>query len=131
MLVIRDAQLEVFRRRGEDRFVERMVARVAVAFPSRFARLKVDGIRALVRDAMQVGARDGVRSETAVALLIELWVTFGAQLERSPEQAWALELLAHPRLPDTLKLQLMHERLTALSAGRPVVSVDEDEVAGS
>lgn len=125
-LTITQAQMELLAEKARLRFEDRMVAHVAAEYPGRFAKLRPEGTRALVRAVIARGAACNVSTEGAVAALIELWVAFGPEFERSPHQADALELLEHPTMPAGLKLSLIQELLTALSGGRAIVPVDED-----
>ena len=54
-------------------------------------------------------------------MLLQLVVAFGRNFELSPDRGWALEMLAHPTLPPSLKTGMLRERMMNRSQGRVVV----------
>jgi hypothetical protein len=121
MLIVRDAQLDAFSAASIGNFEVRMVEYLETEYPTRAESLGVAGLAELVRQGIQSAATHELRSAGAIAIWIELILQFGEDLKLSPERAWAGRILAHPRLPDHIKLEVIRERLTAGTAGRPIV----------
>lgn len=122
MLIIRNCQLDIFRDQAIDLFVARMVVRIAEQYPARFAQLGESGVRNLVGSTIDHGRELGIVTSGAVTVLIDLVVQFGEGLAMSPDRAWAMKLLAHPSLPDYIKVDIVRERLTASSGGRVLMT---------
>lgn len=120
MLVIRDKQLNALAEMRTTQFVERMVEYVAADFPHPFATLKEEGVRNWIADILQFGARHRIESNGALAVLLQLTMMFGARLERSPDAEWAIEFLAKESVPDTLRLRMIRDRLSAYTQGRAI-----------
>jgi hypothetical protein len=118
MLIIRNRQLDIFRDQAIDLFAAQMVARIAKQYPARFAQLGESGVRNLISNTVGRGREFGIVTAGAVAVLIDLVAQFGEGLAMSPDRAWAMKLLAHPSLPDYIKIDVVRERLTASSGGR-------------
>jgi hypothetical protein len=79
MLTIRRKQMEAFERYALDRFVERMLRYLAVAFP---AELGTDDARAraLVHRGIELSKGWGIEGEREVRRLVELLVVSGDRL---------------------------------------------------
>jgi hypothetical protein len=120
MLVIRAAQLDVWRQSSVDAFTARAVQRLASVYPDAYAKLGDDGARALVARAIDTGARHGIDTEGGVSALVDLMVQVGERFERSPHAEWARKILAHPKLPGELKIQALVGRIAAATQGRIV-----------
>jgi hypothetical protein len=121
VLKIREEQIHLLGLRRRHEFVERMLRHVAHEYPGEYERLSGPGARALVERAIDTGATHGMRTEGAVAVLIQLMVCFGAEFERSPDRSWGLRMLAHATLPGSLKARMMAERMLGRTHGRPIV----------
>ncbi len=121
MLTIRREQLSALGAQAVESFVQRMVGYLADEYPGVAERMGPAGLSDLVRKALQTAAEQRVRHEGAVAVWIELQLQFGPDFERSPDRAWARNIMAHRSLPDYIRVGLVRDRLTARTAGRPVV----------
>lgn len=121
MLIMRDAQTAALSEVSLLHFKERVAHYLATEYPTHADSLGSTGLTTLVDDGIASATRLGLRSEGAVAVWIELTLLFGQDLELSPERGWAHRILAHPTLPDHIKVDLVRERLTRLTAGRPLV----------
>ncbi|HJZ59725.1 MAG TPA: hypothetical protein VKE74_32585 [Gemmataceae bacterium] len=121
MFVIREAQLEVLRRFAVDGFVDQMVGYVAAEFPRHYEVLGQEGTREFIRRVIRTAAGHGVTTIGAVAVLIELMLQFGERFERSPDRVWANNILAHPTLPDHVKVDAIRDRFVARTGGRVLV----------
>jgi hypothetical protein len=125
-LIIRDEQLRALRsaRAGElEGPLYRLLER---EYPEDCSRLGEGGARALVRETIRSAARRGVWSEAAMVGLLRLYVVFGPGLERTPHRGWANEVLDHPKIPGEIKVNLVSQRLSALTQGRRVVLPGEE-----
>ncbi|MEM7157279.1 MAG: hypothetical protein AAF799_30820 [Myxococcota bacterium] len=119
MLTIRRAQLLAL---GEfEGYVDRVETHLAERYPRRSAGDGEHGLRRHVVEAIEAGVDHGIQGEESLVTLAELLLEFGDRFERSPERAWACSVLEHRRLPGTLKVQLLAERLRVRTAGRAVV----------
>ncbi len=124
MLVIRDAQLGVFKGQAIARFEDAMLARIRTAFPLKYECLGESPAREFIRRAIRSGANHKVTTRGAVAVLIELMLQYGEQFELSPDQSWAWKILTHGTLPAHLKVDTIRDRFEPLSQGRLIVPLD-------
>lgn len=120
MLTIRTPQIDAFTDALRERFVSRMVAHVAETYPRQFEEAGETATRALVTDGIEVGRANGVTTEGALATLIELMIEVGPAFERSPDRAWARNILGHPTLPGEAKMERIQQRIRARTEGRVV-----------
>jgi len=121
MMTIRREQLAALSELATRDFQRHQISYLSSEYPSRARDLGQAGLQAHVEQAMADATQRGILSKGAVAIWIELRLQFGNDLQRSPERKWALKILAHPALPDHVKLDLVRDRLTAHTGGRPVV----------
>jgi len=124
MLVIRDAQLAIFRRQVVSGFEEDMLGRIRTTFPFQYDVLGESGAREFIRRAIRSGAGFQIRTRGGIAVLIELMLQYGEGFELSPDPSWALKILAHRSLPPYLKVDTIRDRFGALSRGRRIVPLD-------
>ena len=118
MLIIRDAQIAALGRSAADRFTVSVCEYLTVHFPGPAARLAgLPGMQAFVRRGIQKASGFGVATEGAVTVLLELWIQFGEDFERSPLRAFARNILANPDLPGTAKAELIRDRHQEISGG--------------
>jgi len=127
MLVIRNEQMAAFRAFKLRFFEEAIVKNIAAAFPGKFNRWGEMKTREFVRRGVEIGRQHGITASGPLSTLIELMVQFGARFELCPEQAWALDLMAHKTLPGSAKVQLIAERFHELSRGRTIEEVDGED----
>lgn len=121
MLTIRAAQMAAFRESRVGDFVDGMTHYLATEYPRHWDRLGEVGMRSFVERSVATAAGMGIRLEGAVGALIELWLVYGERFERSPEREWVRNILAHPRLPDHVKVEAIQDRLDARTGGRVLV----------
>lgn len=117
MLHIRRPQLAAFRPLPTE-FADDVVRRLAGSHPVHVAARGEDGTRALVERTIALGRDVGLHAAPALAELAALALEFGERFCGSPDQAVALEILEHPRLPATLKLETLREQLRGRTRGR-------------
>ena len=102
-------------------FINRMVKYIATEYPRQYASMGQAGAREFVVGVIQKGRQNHVETKGGLAVLLELMIAFGDNFQNSPHKEWANELLAHPTLPEQIKMRILRERMTALSQGRVVV----------
>ncbi len=94
MLTIRKERIHVISRRSDEEFIDRMTTCVRGDFPHQFEELGPARVRAFTQEVMALGLRHEVEAGGAMAVLLQLTLMFGMNFERSPDAAWAKELLA-------------------------------------
>jgi hypothetical protein len=127
MITVRDSQVAVFRQARIDAFVHDMAHYIAAEYPTHYQHLGPAGTREFVLRTLASATQLGIELEGAAGVLIELWLMFGEQLERSPDRVWARKILAHPRLPDFVRVETVQNRLLEKTGGRVLVAVPEPE----
>ena len=125
MLLIRTQQLAVFERDARRAFEDRLVSVVASEYPPSYEVLGEPETRQLIGRAIALGEANRIVTEGGVTALTGLMIQFGETFERSPDRDWAREILAHPKLPGRLKVDLLLERMAGRTQGRVVVAQDE------
>jgi hypothetical protein len=128
MLVIRDEQLQVFRRDAILKFIDQMASYIASEHPEKYQRMHETGTRAFIRRGMERAAARGLRSQGAVAGLLDLMLKFGEDFELAPDRIWAIHTLAHSAIPDYIKVEAVRERFESQTQGR-VIRPFEPEAA--
>jgi hypothetical protein len=127
LLLIRNEQMDVFRRQAIARFQDRMSAHLVATFPARYQSMPERDIQEFIRRGVKKGDRCEVKTEDAVRILLEMMTTFGEEFERSPDPTWIHEILAHPRLPGSLKVELIQDRFDDLIRGGVSSLLQSDE----
>ena len=119
MLQIRDTQLEAFRTTLRERFIERTVNHLLAHFPDPCASACAgrNEVRAFVTRGTDKAIRLNVSTPAAVTALLELWLQFGEDFERSPIRVWTLNMLSHPELPGMAKVDVIRDRHQELTGG--------------
>ena len=119
MLQIRQTQLEAFRTTLRERFIERTVSHLLEHFPDPCASAFAgrNDVVAFVTRGTDKAARLNVITPAAVTALLELWLQFGEDFERSPIRVWTLNMLSHPELPGTAKVDVIRDRHQELTGG--------------
>jgi hypothetical protein len=121
MLTIRYVQMGIFENAATESFVDDMLHLIATDYPRQFAAMDEEDARSLVRRVITLGSENYVETRGGVAALVALTIQFGEEFRHSPDRKWALEMLAQPKLPASLKVDIMRERMTAITRGRVVV----------
>lgn len=121
MLVIRSPQLASLALAGDEQFEIRMAQYVQTDFPSSYRQLGEAGVHGLLQAVIEEGRSWRIESEGAVAVLLQLTLMFGPRFERSPDARWAQTLIANTTVPESLRMQMIRDRLAARTQGRSVV----------
>lgn len=90
-------------------------------FPAAYQQLGETGVLALLRSVIDTGRPLGIESEGSLAVLLQLTLMFGPQFERSPDAGWAQTLMANRSVPESLRMQMLRDRLTSRTQGRSIV----------
>ena len=125
MLTIRREQIHVFAAAQEREWERQLADYLAAEYPAHAQRMGDEGLLALIRRARAAGKPYRIETAGALSLWTELWLLFGDGLRRSPDRAWAENILRHDTLPDYIKVDHVRERLTSRTGGRPVVPANE------
>jgi hypothetical protein len=121
MIAIREAQVHALMTGLNGALVPELCAHLMEALPSICHAM--GGRRALaafVDNNLERAVRWDLQSPAAIAMLFELFLQFGAELERSPIRAWCTTILEHTAMDGDSKVETIWERHHALTEGRPV-----------
>ena len=129
MLIIRDEQIEALGRARIAGFTDQMVAYIRREYPHHQLSQAMPQTRAFVESAIVSARQLRISSSGALAVLIELRLLYGDNLERAPDRAWARNILAHPTLPDHIRVGTVQERLSERTGGRTLVVHQEQALA--
>jgi hypothetical protein len=94
MLIIREAQMEAFRRLRTEEFEDKLAQRLLRKFPQECAQL--GGEREVIvfaAGAVKWLGERGIDTEGGVTIMAGVLLRFGRELERSPLRNWAMSLL--------------------------------------
>ena len=122
MLTIRREQMGLFEKQSEQAFEDRMTRHIEDSFPNRFAEMGEAGVRGYIRSAIASGALLGLIGNMAVGLFITLKLEFGETFERSPDRAWALQMLRRANLPGDTRMIEVAKRLISGTNGHRIVA---------
>ncbi len=119
MLQIRRTQIHILQENLLDRFIDDTVNHLLTHFPDPCASAFTgrDAVRAFVSRGMDKASSWNVNSAEAVMALLELWLQFGENFERSPLRLWTMNILAHPELPGVAKVDVIRDRHLQLTGG--------------
>ena len=119
MLQIRSPQIEAFQKALLEQYVENTVSHLLEHFPDPCASALggPNEVRAFVTRGMDKASGLNVNTPTAVTALLELWLQFGENFERSPIRTWTMNMLSHPDLPGAAKVDAIRDRHLELTGG--------------
>jgi hypothetical protein len=110
MLVIREAQMEVFRGSFLARFENRRLLDIAKRFPTRYAELGENGTRKLIKFAIKACERSDIHGEGDVENVIDLMVVYGQSFDSDPKYGFETALLHKSGLPGDARVGLTMAR---------------------
>jgi hypothetical protein len=119
VLRIREAQFHAFQQVSLDRFIDNTVNHLLEHFPDPCASA-LGGrteVRAFVMRGLGRASAVNVNTPAAVTALLELWLQFGEDFERSPIRVWTMNMLSHPELPGATKVDVVRDRHLELTGG--------------
>jgi hypothetical protein len=131
MLTIRAEQMHIFKGYAIEAFEERASRYLASEYADYLADVDSAGVKDFVRRGIAAAAECGINTEGALTVFLELQVQYGEQMQLSPDQEWAQQILTHPELPPLFKIQVIQERFSALSQGRRIVPFQMGKAAGA
>jgi hypothetical protein len=110
-LVIRLEQVPALREAVLREFELRTIRQLRDRQPGRTAAMTDGDLRSYVRHGRERAEGYGVRLARDVVRFVDCMLALGIDFERSPERAWALEILTDPRIAGTTKLDRVMARL--------------------
>lgn len=110
MLLIREAQMDQFRREVREQFIDRASRTVAAHWPAVARDTAPAGLRALVARALAAGEMLGFLTETQALRFVNLTVALGEGFETQPRCSWARPILTNTALSPDSKLDLLFAR---------------------
>jgi len=123
MFMVRASQLDAFSQADIDQFTGDVVSYLMTHYPDPSSTIGGEvGVRAFVERSIPRAAGFGVTSKGAVTALLELWIQFGENFERSPLKTWSSNLLSHPILPGAAKVDAIRDRHLELTGGCVLVA---------
>lgn len=122
MLTIRKEQLAPFQQLALYDFAARLVKHLLTHYPSPSAALGgPPAVEAFVWRTMDQADGFGIQSTGGVTAFAELLIQFGENFERSPIREWTANILAHPTLPGSAKVETIRERHQEQTQGRVLI----------
>lgn len=104
-LVMREAQLLVFKGEAESGFQQRVADHLRHHFPDDCAELGAEGLQEVIQHGMDRATLHGLQVERDVCLFLGLMFLFGPELDEDPEVPWVGRILRDERL-DTPKKRI-------------------------
>jgi hypothetical protein len=119
MLQIRTAQLHALQEDLLNRYIERTVDHLLKHFPDCCASAfdERHQVRTFVERGVDKASTLNVNTAAAITALLELWLQFGSNFERSPARTWTMNILSHPELPGVTKVDVIRDRHLQLTGG--------------
>ncbi len=118
MLTIRAQQIAALGLALMERFVAEASEYLLTHYPDPCARLGgLPAVHEFVRRGIERARESDIDTEGAVMVILELWIQFGEDFERSPLRAFARNILQHPELPGAAKVELIRDRHAELTGG--------------
>ena len=112
MLVIRPEQFAAFSAATEREFEARMLEHVRSTAPDAYAERGADGVKHLVRAAIDKSRSFGIRRERDVERMLDIMVAHGESFEREGPTAWTLSVLTSAGLSPSTRVELIRQDLT-------------------
>jgi hypothetical protein len=100
MLVLREQQLQAFRKVAVERFEERLLAHVEKHFTAQSRRLGRAQMLVVIRHSLERGAVHGFTTERDACLYLSLTLRLGGFFDIDPQLPWAAAILSDPALSD-------------------------------
>jgi hypothetical protein len=119
VLQIRTAQLKALAEDRRKLYIEQTTDHLLKHF-SDCCKAAFEGgqqVRAFVASGVDKASILNVNTPTATTALLELWLQFGSNFERSPARTWTMNILSHPELPGAAKIDAIRERHLKLTGG--------------
>jgi hypothetical protein len=117
MLVIRRDQVERMARAPRREFVEQTRAHFAELHPEWLEQHGLEGAAEYIDRIIDRASALRIRTALSVATLVGLCIEFGEDFEHCDQRDWAMTILTHERMPESLKLKLLSERMRPRGSG--------------
>jgi hypothetical protein len=111
MLIIRSAQMAVFRERRMKQFEATKLSDLASRYPSWYAQAGEAQALHTIRTGIGKARGYGITEVSDVSTFIDLMVRFGAAFDTLDSMAWETEALRDAEVDDGSRLELLLERL--------------------
>ena len=122
MQIIRESQLATLRQGLIDSYLDELAAHLHFNFAEPAAQVgDRAALRKFAQQARATSARYGIETRGGVAIMAELMLQFGENLQWSPLREWTFNILETPRLPGQLKIETIRDKYFALTGGRIVL----------
>jgi hypothetical protein len=113
MLIIREAQMEVFRALTGGSFEDHLVEHLRKSFPHRAGTLDEHGLRHVIRYGMERADNYGFTKRGPSRFYIETMFILGSDFDTDPQYPWAFEVLSDQEIEDEVeRADALHARLT-------------------
>lgn len=101
---IRPEQVEPFRNKLMEQYVQRMAEHLRTRCPKETEPLEDEPLRQHVRDGIAKAESHGVTDENDIRRFLEYWTRFGPEFGESPETQWARPYLGSEEMTGTRKM---------------------------
>ena len=117
--------MSVFRDAAVHDFVEHMATHIRAEYPDKLTKRSDQGVIEFLRHTIAEANAQHIETAGAIAVLIELMMEYGEKFELVPssDRQWAKNMLAHPTLPDYIRLETIRDRFARSTGGRRIVPV--------
>ena len=111
MLIIRSAQMAVFRERRMKQFEATKLSDLASRYPSWYAQAGDAHVLHIIRIGIGKARGYGITAARDCSTFIDLMVRFGAEFDTLDSMAWETEALRDAEVDDSSRMELLLERL--------------------
>ena len=101
MLIIRDAQMAVFRAPQHQRFIDAMCKHLRDTFPEEMAPFDDNTLKLKVSQTLKRAAGYGLTSKQDSCRYLNLAATYGWEFDQNPQQQWMHHYLTDPQVTST------------------------------
>ncbi|MDX2152987.1 MAG: hypothetical protein SFV54_19750 [Bryobacteraceae bacterium] len=119
--MIRNEQKSVFAAEKLRQFEARIATKLRREYPKRFGDSTSEEMAGFYTAVMARASEWRINGEGATTVLFELCAEYGLRFERAPDAAWAETILAHPQLPDHIRVSVVRDRFWGRQQGREIV----------
>lgn len=116
MLTIHAKQMRVLAEVKLRIFEDRLVLALQTIEPARSAAAGEDGVRAIVRQALDEGGEAGIETEQDIAALALLLLRHPAETAQEIAGAWGRKTWRNLAMPPDLRIELLTQRVTRPTA---------------
>src|SRR5262245_34209606 len=111
MFTIRKEQMAVLGSHVRRKYEDRVIARIAKAYPERYRQDGEEKIRYFVQAAIEKSEQHGIEEDDDAERFILLLFAHGLDFEKSPDMAECRQILEDKELPADAKVSLLYREL--------------------